>query len=245
VAGSVKGGEGATQVTVNNTKATVDSSGSFAASVPLDAGENRVTVVVKDSAEREDRRDFVITRRPQVFPPPVLTVTSPSEPKQSVPFETDKLDVAGSVTGGKGTPQVTVNNTKVAIQSGGSFSVNVPLQVGENKLTVKVQDAEGREAVRDFLISRNEGRPPVLRVSTPTESDQDGKVTLQGTVSGGTGQLKLMVDGQEVPIGNAGTFATRIALKSGKNRVLLQVEDSAGKRASQVWFLFNYATQGK
>jgi len=61
----------------------------------------------------------------------------------------------------------------------------------------------------------------------------------------GTGQLKLMVDGQEVPIGNAGTFATRIALKSGKNRVLLQVEDSAGKRASQVWFLFNYPAQGK
>jgi hypothetical protein len=70
-------------------------------------------------------------------------------------------------------------------------------------------------------------------------------VSLQGTAGGGTGQLRLIVDRQEVPIGKGGAFSTRIALKSGKNKVILQVEDSAGKRDTQVWFLFNYPTAGK
>jgi uncharacterized protein YfaP (DUF2135 family) len=245
VGGSVKGGEGASKITVNDKEVKTNSDGSFTTSIILHTGDNEVTVKVKDSGGKEDARKFLITRLAKVFAPPVLNVTSPSEPKQSVPFETDKIAVGGSVTDGEGAPKVTVNDREASTDSGGSFFVTIPLHVGENRVVVKVEDAAGRKAARDFVISRNEGPPPVLRVSTPTDADEDGKVSLQGTISGGTGQLKLILDGQEVPIGKAGTFATRIALKSGKNRVTLQVEDSAGKRDSQVWYLFNYPTAGK
>lgn len=246
VKGVVTGGEGTPTVTVNNREVRTDAKGAFSTAVTLDAGENTLTVTVRDAAGREESRELRITRLAKVYPPPVLTVSSPSESKQTVAFETDTLTVKGSFSGGEGTSRVTVNDREVGAAAG-AFSVVIPLTVGENRITAKVRDSVGREDVRSFLVTRrpDERAPLALTVDAPTEKGDAGRVNLSGTVSGGKEPLRLIVDGRTVQIGEAGAFTTSVALRTGKNRILVRVEDAAGKHEEQLWFLFHYPTVAK
>ncbi len=247
VKGAISGGEGISKLTVNEKEVKADGSGGFSTDVPLETGENRVVVRVKDAGGKDASRELFVTRLAKVYPPPSLNMTSPSESKQIVPFETGHLNVKGAVSGGEGIPKVTVNEKEVKTDSGGVFSITFPLIVGDNRIAVKVGDAAGREDAKSFVVLRrhDETLPPTLEVRTPTEMSDDGKVLMSGTVNGGKGDLKLIIDGKLVPIGEAGTFSTAVALRSGKNRILLRVEDAAGRHDSQVWFLFNYPVPAK
>jgi uncharacterized protein YfaP (DUF2135 family) len=246
--GSVSGGDGEVKLTVNGQEIKTGADGSFSILLPIYEGDNRIIVKVRDSAGKEDGREFRISRREKVYPPPVLSMTSPSEPRQFVAFETDSVIISGSFAGGKGAPQVTVNDKPVKADSAGAFSMSMPLSTGENALIVRVKDSAGREDSKELLISRREQeqRPPVvLSVSSPTAIGDDGRVNMKGTVSGGTGQLKLMVDGKTVPLETGGSFTAGITLKPGRNRISFQAEDSTGKQDRQVWLLFNYSPARK
>jgi uncharacterized protein YfaP (DUF2135 family) len=245
IKGSVSGGEGEVKVTVNDREVKTDSAGSFSTTVVLSTGDNKVSIKARDSSGKEDAQEFLITRQKKVYPPPVLSVVSPLESLHSVAFDVDKVSVEGSVSGGEGTLRVTVNQREVVTDGSGSFSATLPLNMGDNRITVMVRDSVGREDAKEFLISRRAEEvapPPALAVNMPTETGVGGKVSLEGKVNGGTGELRLMVDGRKVPVEKGGSFTTSLDLKTGRNRIVLRVEDSKGRQDSQVWLLFHYPT---
>lgn len=247
IKGSISGGEGVSKVTVNDKEVKMETGGVFSTVVPLDPGENRITVKARDEGGREASRTVVVTRLAKVYPPPVLSMKTPAEARETVPFETEKLTVTGSLSGGAGGVNLTVNDKDIRPDSAGAFTFTIPLEIGDNRVAIKAIDSAGREDVKQFVVSRrhDEKRPPVLEVRTPTETGEDGKVAISGTAKGGKGDLKLIVDGRKVPLDDAGAFNTNVALRPGKNRILVRVEDSAGRYDSQVWFLFNYPASVK
>ncbi len=246
--GMVSGGEGTLSLTVNDREVRTDARGGFSTTVPLQVGENRVIVTVRDAAGREERRDLRLTRLAKVYPPPGLTVTSPADSTLTVPFETETLTVKGSLSGGEGTVKLTVNDKEIRVAPGGAFSAVVPLHVGENRIAAKALDSVGREDSKSFLVTRRpdeRGLPLTLTVEAPTEKGDTGGVTLSGRVTGGKKPLKVIVDGRTVPIDERGEFATGVTLRTGKNRILVRVEDAEGKHQDQLWFLFHYPTGGR
>lgn len=102
--------------------------------------------------------------------PPTLNVTAPVEG-----FKTNnsKLVVSGEtndVTSGPVT--LTVNDTPVVVDEGGTFSTEVTLTEGENRITVKATDAAGKQTVITRTVYLDTNAPVFISVSmTPNPVD--------------------------------------------------------------------------
>lgn len=135
--------DSAASVTLNGAPITPAQNGSFAADVSLQEGHN--TVIARatgtDGQEVTDSISISLDKTP-----PYLTVESP---KDGDVVYVSKIDVSGLVndivrgTVSEGQANVTVNGITAAV-SNRSYSVQgLPLQVGDNLITVNAADQEG------------------------------------------------------------------------------------------------------
>ncbi|HMX27047.1 MAG TPA: caspase family protein [Blastocatellia bacterium] len=75
------------------------------------------------------------------------------------------LTVAGQALDESGVKEVTVRGATVRLDERGNFSAEVPLQVGDNPITVTATDNYGNRASESFTV-RRESEPPPLLVAT-------------------------------------------------------------------------------
>jgi hypothetical protein len=132
----------AAQVTVNGVPVT-NNSGTFQASVNLDEGHNPIAVRALD-AEGQDATDIISLSLDMT--PPYLTVASPQDgdivriPKIAVSGLVNDI-VRGTVA--EGQAQVTVNGIAAGIANRSYLGENVPLNEGDNTLTIVGVDNVG------------------------------------------------------------------------------------------------------
>ncbi|HEX4595237.1 MAG TPA: matrixin family metalloprotease [Bryobacteraceae bacterium] len=173
ITGSTTGGSGNIQVswtTNQGYSGAAQGSTSWTISVvPLNVGDNVVTITARDSQQSQATRSLTITRNQQPNPiptnptpgadttPPSLTILSPAT--NNVSTSDSSLVVRGtaednvgvtSVTwlssnGGSGTATGTTNWTTPAI----------PLYVGATTITIRASDAAGNTGWRSLTVTRN------------------------------------------------------------------------------------------
>ncbi len=138
---------------------------------------NRITFYVNDNylAEKDfqsffgDKLGFVIYHNQKIaidyfrvsylerevynYPPEIIII----EPELSRGFNVvpeKMIKISGKAQDSDGIYEVTVNGIEAKLQSGGYFSVNLPLAVGDNTITVEAIDTKLKSATKSFLVNR-------------------------------------------------------------------------------------------
>ena len=91
--------------------------------------------------------------------PPLITITEPDLRRgfNVVPVQT--LRVAGRAIDSDGIQSVTVNGIMANLQGGSNFSTEIPVQIGDNTITVVATDRRGAQAQERFSVRRQVPMP--------------------------------------------------------------------------------------
>ncbi len=98
---------------------------------------------------------------------------------------------------------------------------------GEYPLCVAIEAADGaRSPCASFLYRYDTTPPSVIRLLEPTAPEVSGEtVTIRGETEPGA---TVRLNGEPIPVGPTGVFATRRALQPGENPMTLEACDEAG-----------------
>lgn len=139
-----------------------------AAASGLEDGPHTITVDASDHDGNAAQQASVTFTTDTV--PPTLNVTAPVEGFKT---NSSKLVVSGEtndVTSGPVT--LTVNDSPVVVNEGGTFSTEVTLTEGENRITIKATDAAGKQTVITRTVYLDTNAPVFVSVSmTPNPVD--------------------------------------------------------------------------
>lgn len=144
------------------------------------------------------------------------------------------LNVSGSVTDPVGIQSVTVNGQAATVNTDGSFSTALTLQIGANTITVVATDNSGVQKT-DIRTITYDATAPVITVLAPADNSSTTQVlaTVNGTVNESS-TVSVSVNGgspQAASISNNNYTAT-ITLVSGVNTIVITATDLAGNTSS-------------
>jgi hypothetical protein len=107
---------------------------------------------------------------------PVITILDPAVTR-GMRLKNKKVLVKGSAKDDSGIYEVYINGIEAQMSSSGEFWAEVPLAMGENKITVRASDTKQNTAEESFTIVREGEAPPPVTTKTqaPTVSIAAGK----------------------------------------------------------------------
>lgn len=215
---------GVSQVTCNGSPAAVSGS-NFTCSVLLTQGPNSISVQATDIAGNSSSSPLSLT----YLPAPQLALTAPAN--LSITNLTPTT-VSGTISDPAAT--ITVNGIP-APQSGGSFTISVPLVEGLNVLTAVATNASGVASTATAQVTLDT-TPPRITIDSPadgstTTSDSVVVSGLANDVVVGTvnaQDVQVTVNGITAQVGNRTYAALAVPLTLGKNTVQAVAHDRAG-----------------
>lgn len=164
--------------------------------------------------------------------------TPPAPPLlHNVPTYTNKetLEINGSSEPGS-IVKVFVNNTdnETVANNEGSFTAQIKIHDGDNRLWAKAVDEAGNESQETnklTLIYDNE--PPELQLSKPQDgdsfySDKNREISVEGQTEGAD---KITVNDRVAIIDQNGKFNLNIRLDPGTNEIKIKASDAAGNES--------------
>ena len=171
VSGTTTGGSGAVLVTWSTNQgyagAAQGSANWTIASIPLNIGDNTVTIVARDSQQNQVSRSFTITRLtsnpPPGNPPPGGDKTPPSlvilsPPTTNYSTSANSIVVRGTAQDNAGVVSVTWSssngNSGTASGTTDWATPPIPLYIGATTITIRVNDAAGNTGWRSMTITR-------------------------------------------------------------------------------------------
>jgi hypothetical protein len=133
-------------------------------SITLRTGTNSIQVLAENSKgiKKESLRTVIvdpakiaILRNQKDQTPPMIYLSTPSNIREDrvVVYE-QMLKITGVVMDESGVQQLTVNNTLTPIKANGAFTIYLPLNVGENGITIEVKDVNQNIALKKFTVDR-------------------------------------------------------------------------------------------
>ena len=215
----------------------------LATKIPLQPGSNQVTVTAKDSAGNTASDNFVATFTDVTAP--TISITNPAGERLDR-YPNNKYDIAGIAADDVGI--ISVNWSKPTGESGVCTGLTswtakgVPLNLGDNLITVTATDAAGNYCSDNVTIQYLDGDGPVVTIKIPTTLAKYN--TSQQTIAlGGTA-----VDVNEVSTvvyststGASGTCSGKqnwsvsdLALVQGDNIVTVTATDNSGNKGTDV-----------
>lgn len=129
-------------------KLPVEESGIFTVSdIPVEEGEFTARAKVADEKNTSEESNIISTTIDRTAP--TLTIHSPQD-KTTVNDGTHKVAVSGLTDEDM---KVTINGRIVVLKSDGSFTYSMPLNDGENKLTIVSRDPAGNESRAERTVN--------------------------------------------------------------------------------------------
>jgi parallel beta-helix repeat protein len=162
---------------INGKQVTVDAGGAFSADVTLVDGANVITFKVMDDAGNNQSKTTRVTVDTTVPDIKDITPTTGTE----VPNTQTTVWIQGKTEGGA---KVTVNNKTTTAGTQGDFTIEVPLAVGPNTITITVTDKAGNTKTQTMTITRKTTGGPCTGSNCPcTGSNCNGNNTGNGDIS--------------------------------------------------------------
>ncbi len=215
-------------VTVNDQNVPVSSAGTFTDQVPINVGQNTITIVVTDAAGNTTTQTRTVTRTGSNAPTLVVT-----QPIDGFATKENTVTVQGTAVDSSGTTlTVTVNGSSVAIGTGGAFSTQATLTEGTNTITIVATNGSGQSTAVTRTVKKD-STPPLLSVTNPTDGQltRDSSVVVLGTVTDAS-VVTLTVNGQQTIIDPSGTFSAIVSLNEGTNQVNVTAIDALGNTST-------------
>ncbi|MGE5353524.1 MAG: caspase family protein [Acidobacteriota bacterium] len=146
--------DGIKEVRINKQKARLLGKTEYYVNLNLNDGVNPVQVVAADKKGASSDFTFnIITRFDKQGPS--IKITEPQVSRGiRVIRKSETVMVRGKAEDENGVYEVSINNIKTLLEPDGSFSLNMFLQVGDNKLTVKALDKNLNATIDTFTIIR-------------------------------------------------------------------------------------------
>src|SRR4051794_25204422 len=211
--------------------------------IPLNAGENEINVTVTDTAGNTATDTITVTRDNTN---PFVSITAPTSdegyatPDGSVDLggvSSDNVEVA-SVTWSN----VTTGNSGTTTGTDPTWTVDViPLNLGDNTITVTATDTAGNSATDTIVVFRDEEDPTVTitdPTGAPTYTKSGASVDLGGTASDNMEVTSVTWSNAANATSGTATAATpgqtidwsvsSIALDPGDNVITVTATDTAG-----------------
>lgn len=225
------------------------------ASVPLQIGTNAITITARDAGGNTALAVLTVHRADVRIP--TVTITSPTMAPAHV-TTASQVAIAGMASSTAGVTHVTWTNA-----AGGSGTAvgntqwnvpSVPLQVGNNVITVMAHDAAGRTMLAALTVTRTgaqgNGPRPTVVITAPTLADtwetQARVITVAGTTAGNGGitEVTWVTDRGHsgMAMGTSSWNAAGITLEPGANVITVTARDAAGITASDT-LMVNYRAQ--
>lgn len=86
---------------------------------------------------------------------PLVYISQPANTGEgSITYSQDLLKIVGSVIDDAGIHSLKINGRETPIKDGGNFTIMLPLRMGENFVTIEVQDINQNIAVKRFMVNR-------------------------------------------------------------------------------------------
>lgn len=219
---------GVSAVTCNGSPAAI-SGANFTCTVLLTQGPNSISVQATDVAGNVSSSPFSLTYAPA----PQLSITAPAN--LSVTNITP-VTVNGTVSDPNAT--VTINGVP-APQSGGSFTIPIPLTEGLNVLTAVATNASGVASTATAQITLDT-TPPHITIDMPSDgtTTTDASVTVTGLANDvvvGTvnaQDVQVTVNGIAAQVANRSYAALNVPLVVGGNTIQAVARDRAGNQAT-------------
>ncbi len=145
---------GISELTVNGQKPTIEREKEFMISIPLNDGANDITVFVKSFSGKIAEVKFRVQKIEEIKGP-LVYITEPSVTRGlKLTKFTETILVKGTTNDKYGVKEVIINETKAALREDGTFSAEIKLQMGDNKITVKAINNKLVSTVESFIIER-------------------------------------------------------------------------------------------
>jgi hypothetical protein len=127
------------------------------ASIPLDVGSNLITVTAHDSSGNSETETINVTYTPTDTTDPEIAIT---EPTTGSTYDTDdsSLSISGTSSDDTGVTSITWSNSRggtgTATFEGGAWEIDsIPLQEGNNVITVTASDGSGNSATATITVN--------------------------------------------------------------------------------------------
>jgi large repetitive protein len=247
IGGTATDAGGVTEVTWANDRGgsgTATGTTSWSTTVPLATGTNVITVTARDAAGNTSQATLTVNRDVTA---PLLVITSPTigmSGRHTTTAASVRLDGTASDTGGLS--QVTWSNDRggsgTATLTGNTWTVlSLPLERGDNVLTVTAQDLAGNTTTRTMQVRSGDFSAPSAWISQPTQASTYATTATSLTLSGkasdnvGVTQLTWTNDrgGSGVPVYSPDDWTvSSVPLQPGVNVITITASDAAGYTTS-------------
>ena len=162
---------------------------------------------------------------------PVLTVSTLDD---GAVTNKATLNITGTATDPDGIKTVTLNEKKLKIMAGGSFTTSFRLKPGANTIKLTATDSTGAQSVDSRTITYDK-QAPQMTISTPVDylKTNESFITVNGTINE-TSTVKTSVNGgpHEFAAINGNNFSSTVYLKHGMNTIIFKATDLAGNSSS-------------
>ncbi|RAP50597.1 MAG: hypothetical protein BZ136_00965, partial [Methanosphaera sp. rholeuAM74] len=223
----------------NEVSGTTDENGTFKADLPVEAGDNPVSVEVGETPTTEPAKEESTITADKQTP----TVTAEATPAKAG----ENTTVSGKVTDENGNP---VADAPVRVEVGdgvyetttddeGNYEVQAPVQAGENPITVKVNEtATTLPANATTSVTADKQTPTVEANVTPAKAGENTTVTAKVTDENGNPVKDAPVTikvGDNTVTGTTdenGTFKADLPVEAGENPVTVEVGETPTTEAA-------------
>ena len=243
VAGAVTGGSGDVQVEWFSDRGPAGLAAGgrswLIPSLPLQLGDNVVTITARDQQPRETSRTVLITRREEERPVE-LQITSPTR-SATYTASSATVTLAGTASHTSGIARVEWSNSRGSsgLASGTTTwrAGPIALQTGSNEIRVTAYAASGATASRTLLVTYQapaDTVAPALRITKPSSTNvrtSASSIIVKGTASDNVGVVEISwttsTGGAGVAAGTT-TWSATVPLVKGTNTVVVRAKDAAG-----------------
>ncbi|WP_205859271.1 thrombospondin type 3 repeat-containing protein, partial [Pleionea sediminis] len=212
VTGSVSNATGPATISASNGSQTetVTTNGAFSLTLPVDAQANQWQINAETSTSLASASLTLLMDSSA----PVLSVNGPSQ----INTDESSLTFTGSVTDDQKVDSVAVTSSifggqifKAIVSNDGSFSVELPIEVGENQLTFVATDASGNSDQKIVTVTKENNLLPKVSIT----SHNYGQTLTESTVTI-TGLIETDLPPEQVTI-KLGNISGSIKVLSARN----------------------------
>lgn len=240
------------KLTINEVQANIINS-KFDASIPVDEGENQISIVALD---KDGKSIDSLSKKIKINVDsiePQLTITSPVlKEGEGVISNSDKLLIKG-IAKDERTPYdkltVKAGGENATVKEDGTFEVEVPVESGHSNISVYVEDQAKNRVETQFSVGREADNTPFEVVFDNLEafkilSQEEIKAMEDDTyiIKGHVNHRihRFTINGKEVEINKDLTFAFPLKLEKMFNKVVVYAADANGNvysnYAYQLWY---------
>ena len=198
----------------------------YSATVPLNEGQNTITVLATDAAQNTTRVARDLARDST---PPTIVVERPVDGSATNHAQVEVVGVLDDATA----TSITVQNA-AAVLNGNEFTAAATLAEGANTIHVRATDAAGNQTESTVNITFDT-TPPALLVTAPVANTttKNNILSVAGSSTDAT-PVTVTANEQTLTMAANGTFSDLVVLNEGNNEIIFTAKDAAGNPSQSI-----------